>query len=492
MGSNPILSAKIMNNLSHFYNRYRYELVAFITSAVLLSVEITGGRLLAPYFGLSSYVWTAMIGTILSFLSLGYWLGGRVADRDNPTKDIGIIIALGGFSLLISNLLTEPVLSLINGFSLDTRVSALLSAGVLFGPASLLIGFITPHLAKIRVTSLKTSGESIGRLEAASALGSIFGTFVSGYVLLGYFGSRDIGIFLSLILILSSFIAESSRLFWGRMLLAVAGVLLLLIAPTPAASAVLLDTDTAHARYKVLQGKRDGQPFHYLLTDGQSIQSGVFPDSPDSIVLDYGRRINDVIARLSASPDSLAIIGGAVHSLPRQYASVHNISRVVSVEIDPALDEIARSYFGHTGDTVETIYEDGRTFLKNSAERFDVIIMDAFSATTPPFHLTTKEATAAVQQRLQGNGVFISNIISRYPDGYMQSAVATQASVFEDVIVITDGSAITPNRKQNFIVVAGDTEIIAPLRQAFASSLIPVDPSSILTDDFAPVERLTF
>ncbi len=480
-----------MRTIKDLFHRYRFEIVAFITSAVLLSVEITGGRLLAPYFGLSSYVWTAMIGTILSFLSLGYWLGGRVADRDEPQRDIGVIIAFGGLVLLLSNTLTEPVLSAIDSLSVDLRISAVLAASLLFGPASLLIGFITPHLAKIRVTSLKTSGESIGRLEAASALGSIFGTFVSGYILLGYFGSRDIGLMLAIVLLGSSFIAEHKRLFWAR-IASIAFGLLILTTPVANARSVIDDIDTAHARYKVVAGIKEGRAVNYLVTDGQSIQSGVSPDAPGEIVLDYGKQFDNVLSTLTDPIESMAIIGGAVHSLPRQLAEKYSIDRVVSVEIDPELDKIARKYFAFSGEQVETVYEDGRTFLTNSQDRFGIIIADAFSATSPPFHLTTVEAAQSAKSRLTDSGLLISNVISKYPEGYLQNVVATQLEVFEDVIVLTDGDELINGSKQNFIVIAGNKSELLGLREKFQAELVTVTPTKVLTDDFAPVERLTY
>ena len=391
--------------------------------------------------------------------------------------------------LLLSSLIADPTLRIIDSLNVDLRLSSLLAAACLFGPASLLIGFISPHLAKVRVTSLRTTGVSIGRLEAAGALGSIFGTFVSGYVLLGYFGSRDIGVALAVILFLTSFIVMQKRYLWQRLALILLALMVLLTPRTQAN--VLLDTDSAFARYQVVRGVRDGRSVHYLLTDGQSTQSGVYPEQPDDIVLNYSRQIASFLQSLDKRPENLLTIGGAVHSIPRQLAYSLNLKESVSVEVDPALDQIARDYFSHDGEQVRAVYQDGRAYLRDSDERFDAIILDAFSATTPPFHLTTGEAMKALKDHLNEDGVLLTNVISNYPDGMLPHMVATQSAVYEKVLAFRINDEITSG-KQNFIVAAGTNSVVDEIQNQFSDRVIDVGLGFVLTDDFAPVERLTY
>lgn len=213
-----------MNPLALF-RTYRYEIVAFLTGAAVMVLEIVGARLISPQFGSSTYVWTAMIGVILGALAVGFAIGGRLADKYHSSAFLGQLIFIASLLVLGMALIERSVLTSIADLNLDLRLSALLAAILLFSPPSLLIGMVSPHLAKIRIISLDTTGKSIGKLEAAGALGSIAGTFSCGYFLLGAFGSRSIIIGIVVLLMITSVIVNPY--FWRKSRLGVLAFALL-------------------------------------------------------------------------------------------------------------------------------------------------------------------------------------------------------------------------------------------------------------------------
>lgn len=455
-----------------------------------MMLEIVGARLIAPYFGASTYVWTAMIGVILGALSLGFWVGGRMADRDNPGKSLSLIIAVAAAAVLVMVLVQRPVLELIARQNLDLRLSAMLAATTLFGVPSLLIGIVSPHLAKIRITSLKTTGASIGRLEAAGALGSIAGTFLSGYFLLAFLGSRNLSIWLAITLVLTSLLAGWRRFLTLKLAVIVMAFLILSIQSLPAG--VLSDTDSAYSRYLVKEALLDGRPARYLITDKNSIQSASFVNAPTEPALSYVKGFDKAAASFD-NPNKIMVIGGGSHTFPNILQSKLPTAFIDVVEIDPALDDLAQKYFGFTpSQRTKLFYEDGRSFINRNNNDYDLIFVDAYTNLTPPFHLTSKEAVIRLRVNLSEGGVVISNAPTQFKNGYLTSLNRTYASVFNYVKVFRTTN-LHLSLKQNFLVVASNNEAaLARTAQNLGQSLAMPDQGVLLTDDYAPVERLSF
>ncbi len=471
--------------------QHRYELIALLTGAAVMMLEIVGARLIAPYFGASTYVWTAMIGVILGALALGFYFGGRLADRDEPGKDLGIIICGAALAVVIMVLLQEPVLRIIANQSLDLRLSAVLAAIVLFGVPSFLIGMVSPHLAKIRVTSLKTTGATVGRLEAAGSLGSITGTFLSGYVLLAYMGARNLSLGLAIMLILTSFLAGWRQLFRLRLGLIAVTTLLLLYNPLPAG--IISDVDSAYSRYQVRETTYQGRPVRYLLMDSYSIQSASYVGDETEPVLPYMQSM--LAAAQGFGPtDKVLVIGGGAHTLPNILQTKTPAPTIDVVEIDPALEELSRRYFGfEQAPGTRLFYEDGRSFLNRHQGGYDIIFMDAYSSLTPPFHLSSRQSVERLKANLNAGGVVVANAAASYYGGFLSSLERTYASVFD----YTASFAVSWDRplenKQNFIIIASNSQDAFEKTRASLGKQLNVPPGgNIFTDDYAPVERLSY
>src|SRR5687767_9475679 len=172
-----------------FPTRYALETTVFVCGAVVMIYEIIGSRIVAPFIGTSTYVWTSLIGVILAALSLGYWIGGRVADRRADAKVLAGVIFLAGGLVSVTVLVGEVVLTGVAAMPVGLEIRSLLASLLLFAPAGVALGFVTPYAVKLKMSSLEESGRTVGRLYALSTIGSIAGTFLAGFFLVPFVGS---------------------------------------------------------------------------------------------------------------------------------------------------------------------------------------------------------------------------------------------------------------------------------------------------------------
>ena len=232
-------------------SKYRLEIIVFITGAVVMALELVGSRIVAPYLGASIYVWTSLIGVILASLSLGYYWGGRLADKKPEYKTFSLLILISAFLVGIISLIKTPVLVSISRLFPDIRLAAILAATLLFAPASTILGTISPYAIRLRMKDLEHSGATVGRLYAISTVGSIIGTFLAGFFLISFFGSRNILIFLSMTLFCVYFLAylgDNSRS--GKMTAIILMTVLLsaFFFRTSEADNNIIDLDTNYSR----------------------------------------------------------------------------------------------------------------------------------------------------------------------------------------------------------------------------------------------------
>ncbi len=454
-------------------------------------LEIVGARLIAPYFGTSSYVWTAMIGAILGSLSLGFWYGGRLADRYKSRQDLSVILTLAAGMVLLMFLVQELLLKTLSRQQLDLRLSSALAAILLFGFPSMLMGMVSPYLAKIRITSLRTSGSAIGRLEAAGAVGSIAGTFLCGYFLLAYIGARDITLWLVVTLTMTSFVASPERYFGQRLTLIIT-VLIIMLVPTTEGT-VISDQDSAYSRYQVQRVAYKGRTAHFLRTDNAGIQSAVFVDDPTEPVFDYIRKLRESVPAYGEAKKVL-IIGGGAHTLPTILHADDPLLEIHVVEIDPALDAISRQYFAYQDESsIHLHYQDGRSFLNNTNESYDLIFMDAFNSLTPPFHLTSLEAVARLRANLKDGGAIIVNVVGSQATSFLSAIQSTYSTQFPFVSVYQTNTDTPLTSRQNLLLVAtADWTTKQRLEPVFGKAVEGIRPGLVLTDDYAPIERLSY
>ena len=488
------------------YKNFILEITVFVCGALVMIYEITGSRLLSPYLGASTYVWTSLIGVILAALSLGYWLGGKIADKKPDLKILAFVIFLAGGLVSVTILLKDLMLALIAESSAILELKSVIAALLLFAPASVLLGFVTPYAVKLKMSSLADTGKTVGRLYALSTVGSILGTFAAGFFLIPFVGSEKtlylIGASLiGLSILLVPFALKPFNLMVLIMFVCAVGVnefRAFYLFQTKE----LRDIDTEYSRVQIFQTTDNhGKPIRALAIDPYFVQSGMFLDS-DELVFDYAKYYH-LIRHFKPDFNETLMIGGAGYSFPKDYLKTYKTAKMDVVEIDPQMTEIAKKYFRLAENPrLNIIHEDGRIFLNQSeSNKYDAILMDAFgSLFSVPFQLTTIEAVEQINRALKSDGIIIFNLggaIEGDASRFLNAELKTYQQIFPQVYLFKVNADYTDTQLQNLIIVAcktqnpallktDDTEI-SYLLEHFYGKHIQTN-IGILTDDLAPVE----
>jgi len=486
--------------------QYILEITVFVCGALLMVFEIIGSRILSPFIGTSTYIWTSLIGVILASLSLGYWLGGKWADRKPDIKVLAAVIFLAGGCVAVTIMAKEIVLSFIAASGMMLEIKSLLAALLLFAPASVALGFVTPYAVRLRVVSVEDSGRTVGRLFAFSTVGSIVGTFAAGFFLIPFVGSvRTLYLIAGGLIVLSILLVPFAL---TRFNLTVIIVFVFGVAASELniynlrQTNDLYDIDTEYSRVRVFQTTdKSGKPIEALATDPYFTQSAIYLDSDDR-VLEYSRFYH-LLRHFKPDFQRTLMIGGAGFTYPREYLRTYPNAAIDVVEIDPGMVKIARRFFRLKADPrMKIVNEDGRVFLKHAPTGgYDAVLMDAFGSlfSVPP-QLTTVEAVQQISRVMDDNGVMIANLGSaiRGPGSlFLQAEYATYKQVFPNVCLFKVNTGYTDERLQNVILVgsksqqpinmaSSDSEIADLLTHRYTAEF-PLTRSP-LTDDLAPVE----
>jgi predicted membrane-bound spermidine synthase len=478
--------------------QFRLATAVTICGAVVMAYEVTGSRLLAPVVGTSVIAWTALIGVILGALSAGYWYGGRMADRLPRTSRLAGIIAVAALTVALTAVLAPVVTTAVAAASdsWGIRLSAVVSALLLFAPTAFLLGMVTPYATKLATADLAHNGATVGTLAALSTLGSIAGTFLAGFVLLGRFGSTASLAALAVVLVVSALLVTPRRK--GALLCIIAVfVAIAVVRATPSPEDALRRDrqavlDTAFQRVVVSDGTHfaSGRPVRMLSTDPFGTQSSMYLDGTDPVA-QYIRAFRWGEGHAGA-PRNALLIGGAAYMWPREYLGRYPTARLTVVEIDEGVTQIARDYFGLRDDPRMTIvHDDGRRYLNATVGPFDVIYLDAFTSIIVPFQMVTREAVRRVDAALAPRGVVMANLIGSFGgegSELIGSVARTYREVFPHVALVglvSDNEA----QVQNIMLMASREpldEVLVSIGKAGSMT----HNGMVLTDDFAPVERM--
>ena len=483
------------------------EITVFSCGALVMIYEIIGSRILSPYIGTSTYVWTSLIGVILAALSLGYWLGGKSADRKPDLKILAAVIFLAGGAVGATILFKDIFLSFIARSPLLLELKSVIAALLLFAPASVLLGFVTPYAVKLKMLSLADSGKTVGRLYALSTVGSILGTFLAGFFLIPFVGSTRtlylIGFsLLGLSLMLAPFALSKANLtiiillVFGIFTTELQGYLLL-------RTNNLHDIDTEYNRVQIftMTDEASGQKMRALAIDPYFIQSKMYLES-DELASEYAKYYH-LVRHFKPDFQTTLLIGGAGYSFPKDFLKVYPDKRIETVEIDPQMTELAKQYFNlRENPNLGIFHEDGRIFLNRAPEeKYDAVFLDAFgSLFSVPFHLTTVEAVREISRVLKPGGIVIFNVggaVKGKSSRFFNAEIATYRQVFPQVLLFKVRPERADEEVQNLIIVASksvdplelqtaDEDLAKMLRNRYTEPLETRE--RILTDDLAPVE----
>lgn len=481
--------------------KYLLEIIVFVCGAVVMILELAGSRVMAPYLGTSLFVWSSLIGLILGALSLGYWYGGKIADKDPSWKQFSLIILIAAIFIGLTAWTKDIILIFINSLTRDVRLGSILAASFLFAPASAALGMVSPYAVRLKIEKIDTSGKTVGNLYAISTMGSIFGTFFAGFFLLASVGTTNLLFILAITLVLISLLAFPKN---NSKKILIVIILLCGLAGSEAVRAKaekngLIDQDTAYQKILIYEGtdKTTGKPVRYLRTDDFAVQSGMFLND-DELVFSYVKFFR-LARHFKPDPKNALMIGGAAYTYPRDFLKNYPSSTMDVVEIDPMMTELARRYFKLKDDPrLKIFHEDGRIFLNQNNKKYDMIFGDAFKSFNPPFQLATLESAKRMFDSLSDDGIIMINIISAIegPKGeLLRAEIKTLKQVFPEIMVFAVKSD-DPNETQNIMLAAAknkkslesnDPEMKAALARLWDKKI--TDDMPIITDDFAPVEN---
>jgi spermidine synthase len=427
-------------------------ILVFVVGTGSLGAEIAAVRLLAPYFGASTIVWANTIGIVLVALSVGYWLGGRLADRHPNLRSLCLTALLAALLLAAVPFAADPLLDVavdaLDEISAGAFLGSLVAVLVLVAIPVLLLGTVSPWAIRLGVQSVEEAGTVAGRLYALSTAGSLVGTLMSALVLIPLVGTRRTFLIFALAIAVVAVLGLRPVRRWAVAPAVIAALIALpvgtLKAKTDADAHVIHEAETEYQYARVLQyddGSRtlelnEGQAQHSIC-EAECDAGPAGPRNPSSVLTGdvWDGHLVDHFAGRSSPPRRVAILGNAAGTTSRAYEEFFPRTRVDGVEIDAELSEMGRRWFDMNNPRLHLYHEDARPFLRRIDARYDVISVDAYRQPYIPFYLTTKEFFETVRDRLAEGGVLIVNV--GHPEGQddlEKVLTATIAEVFQNVM----------------------------------------------------------
>ena len=499
----------------------------FISSACIMILELVASRLIARHLGSSLYTWTAVIGVVLAGITIGNYSGGRIADKFKAGKALSVIFILSSaacVSVVILNNLVGQWLWLWK-FNWPIRVFGHVT--LVFLAPSLLLGTISPVVAKMALDRGLSTGRTVGDIYAWGAAGSILGTFAAGFYLIPTMGT------IAIIWSIGAVLLIMGILYWVRLWPAYIWVTVFLCALvmgiTPAEGVqkigaafflrekynpnILYEDETAYSYVTVKQvsQKSDERVFmENILT-----HSTILMDDKYNLQYFYTVIFAAVTHGLSDSKKALSVLhlGGGGYVFPRYIEHYWPASRNDVAEIDPGVTKAAMAAFGLPQNTsINTIQMDARNYVDKLLQKerygikvpkYDFIYGDAFSDCSVPYQLVTREFNDKIYNILSDNGVYMTNIIDVYDSGlFLGNYLYTLEQTFPHVCVVL--SKGPQSRGGNFVLIASKIKLDAEkyitqyrpeldfriLNENQLQTLRNKTKGNILNDDYAPVENL--
>jgi spermidine synthase len=474
----------------------------FSVGTATLGAEIAAARLMAPFFGASTIVWANTIAIVLVALSIGYWFGGRMADRHPSLQALcGTVLAASVLMALVP-LVADPFLSLsveaFDSYSIGAFAGSLFGVLVLVAVPVLMLGSVSPWAIRLKLHSVEDSGQLAGRMYAISTVGSLLGTFAASLLLIPLVGTQRT--FLTFALITAVVAALGLRPRFAIVPLAIAGLIAVPVGTVKGSDdgVVIHEADTEYQYARVVE-EPDGTR-RLELNEGLATHSLYRPDTVLTGNVWDGYLIEPFAVR-SEPPGHIAILGNGAGTTARAYAEYFPDTRIDGVEIDGELHEIGKRYFDlRERPQLELYTEDARPFLRRIDRRYDAIFVDAYRQPYIPFYLTSVEFFELARDRLNPGGVLVVNVGHPEESNELEKVLtATIGEVFPNI-------ARDPLEDVNTLLVASEEPVTADNLRSAADQLPadlrplaletagrlgePLRGGEVYTDDHAPVEWL--
>ena len=500
--------------LINWVKNNKLKAVVFLTGGCVLVVEVVATRILAPFFGTTIFTVSSVIGVVLAALSVGYYLGGRIADKYTKEEYLFNIIILSGLSVLALQLLLAFLLPMsVNFFSMVSG-PPVFSVLLFFGPA-LLLGMVSPYAVALQHKSQPEEGAGTvaGSIFFWGTAGSIVGTFLTGFYLIPHYGLRLIVTGVALLLLGIGLLGNSQRLFSSRkrttnfvVMAVMVGMSLWVIQQGRWSDKVVYMIDGLYDRITITDTIYEGRLARILWQDATAESAILLPDGETA----FGFNKYFELYKLTRPELNKAlVIGGGAMIVPKMLLENDPAVRVDVAEIEPRLFGLARRYFQvPDSERLRVVIEDGRRYLHKSPGEYDLIYLDAYRGWNVPPHLATFEFLQLARDKTSANGVMEANLIGNVgveETTYATAQIATWRKVWPNSYFF---AAVDPDTKdiQNIAAVGFKTskrvEIAEPenlmpgsILSSLPAQLIegleePSENTVIFTDDYAPVEWL--
>jgi spermidine synthase len=500
-----------------FLHRCILVIMAFTAGAAVMIIELAAIRILAPWFGSSLYTWTGLIGVILTAMSAGYYAGGWLADKKTSYLVLANILAAAALFIcaipLWSHVLGTPLAKY------NVILGPVVASLLMFAVPGFLLGSVSPYI--IRLVSLlsadKHIGLSAGTVYMVSTIGSVLGTFASGFWLIPHLDLEHVfwctGIAVALLALLGYFLSfwQRGNPAWQSLALIVAIPALLLITvytKPPRAAGLLLDQMSFYHRIRVTERKlQSGDGLKYLYLD--TTLEGAQYDKSAAIPLPY-QRYWELARVLCREHNAALFLGGGAFKVPQAFLDYYPRAHVEVVEIDPAVVSVGRRFFQLDNyPHLHIVVDDARRHLAQTRMKYDLIFGDAYNGLrSVPAHLLTREFFQGLKEHLDEHGIFMMNLVSAVQgpnSALFASVMKTLGQVFPKIYVFSPHPQKLTHF-ENIIIVAATFDLpldailagLPPEEQALRKLLLTrvspqeynSDNGSLLTDRFNPVEYL--
>lgn len=504
------------------------SLTVFVTSFCIMAMELVAGRIVARSLGSSLYTWTSVIGVVLAGITIGNYTGGRMADRFQSKTTLACLFAISSMICVAIIIWNNLVGSWMWLWKLGWSIHIFTHVCLVFLLPSILLGAISPIVAKAALDKGLPRGKTVGNIYAWVAIGSIAGTFSAGYYLIGIIGSiAVIWIIAAILLLMAMFYCIRLQVVyvWAVVFL---GMVIVGIGPwgwaekagaylairKPVSENTIYEDETAYCYVAVKQ--LSSSPDRRAFMQDKLKHSEILMDDILDLQYFYSHIFAAITGKLSDDKDDLTVlvIGGGGYSYPRYVKKVWPNSQVDVAEIDPGVTEAAIRGFGLARDSsIRTFAMDGRNYINGLLEqetqggpsmRYDFIYEDAIDNYSVPYHLTTREFNDKISRLLTDDGVYMLNLIDIFESGlFLGAIVNTLEKTFPYVYVVARGD-LPRAARSTFVVIAAKQSLdidelcikykkrqnLWHLSESDMQRLREKNNGLVLTDDYAPIESL--
>ena len=449
--------------------KYLLEITTFIAGATGMIIELVASRILSPYLGNSNLIWTCIIGMMLAFMSIGYFIGGKISDKHPKRNLLSLFLLDSATFISLIPMIEIYAIEPISKTNLNLPLLAIICSTITFGIPSMFLATASPFAVKLKDKDLEEIGGVSGRMSALSTIGSIVGTFLAGFVLIPKLGVKNIILLVVIVLVILSYlIYEDKDIKYTIKIIATLVILVSLVLVGKKMflqkhEDIILDTDSEYSRIWIKKfTNNSGKEYNTLEVDKgyESIASG-----EKNLTADY-LKYYDLFNYYQENTENVLMIGGAAYTYPSYFLEQYKDKKIDVVEIDSKMTELAEKYFdlNTQNENLNIYHEDGRRYINTTQNKYDCILIDAFKGINVPFQLTTEEALIQAKRNLNENGIVITNIISAL-DGknanFIKYEYATYKKVFKDVKIFkVQNGMFNDDELQNLILVGFKGNVI--------------------------------